>query len=369
MSLKFQVESNYGKARAGWVTTRRGYSFPTPTFMAVGTRACVRSLTPNHLLEMDCHVVLGNTYHLHIRPGEQVIAKLGGLNRFMGWPRATLTDSGGFQAFSLSDFNKITEEGVYFRSHLDGQLIFMTPEKSIQIQNQLDADIIMAFDHVAPYPSPEESINEALDRTTRWLERCLKAHKNPNQSLFGIIQGGWDKQKRLKHIEQLSNFNLEGYALGGFSVGEPIGLMWDLLPEIVPHMPENKPRYLMGVGTPIDIVLAVESGIDMFDCVLPTRMARHGSLFTWNGLISIKKHSFATDESPLDPLCDCYTCQNFSKAYLRHLFLSDELTGYTLLSYHNLYFYQSLMKKLRNAIIQGNFHEIKSKVYSAYLKS
>ncbi len=355
----FEIVATEGNARAARLNTNHGI-IETPVFMAVGTRATVKAMTPEELKSSGCQVVLGNTYHLHLRPGEKTIAKLGGLHKFMNWDKPILTDSGGFQVFSLSQLRKLTEEGVEFRSHLDGNKHFISPEVSMQIQMDLGSDIIMAFDECLPYPATREQTIESMDMTFRWLKRSKDAMTRKESLLFGIVQGGLDRATRLKSLEQITSVDLPGYAMGGFSVGEPIELMHKLVQETVPEMPKNKPRYLMGVGTPLDLILAIDSGIDMFDCVLPTRVARNGTLYTWQGKVSIKRNEFREDPSPLDPECDCYTCKNYSKAYLRHLFVSNEILSSRLNSIHNLHFYFQLMSKARAAIRQGRWAEYRN---------
>lgn len=355
----FEIVATEGNARSARLQTHHGV-IETPVFMAVGTRATVKAMTPEELTSSGCQVVLGNTYHLHLRPGEKTIAKLGGLHKFMNWNKPILTDSGGFQVFSLSQLRKLTEEGVEFRSHLDGNRHFISPEVSMQIQMDLGSDIIMAFDECLPYPATREQTIESMDMTFRWLKRSKEAMTRKESLLFGIVQGGLDRETRLKSLEQITSVELPGYAMGGFSVGEPIELMHKLVKETVPEMPKNKPRYLMGVGTPLDLILAIDSGIDMFDCVLPTRVARNGTLYTWQGKVSIKRNEFREDPSPLDPECDCYTCKNYSKAYLRHLFVSNEILSSRLNSIHNLHFYFQLMSKARAAIRQGRWEQYRN---------
>jgi queuine tRNA-ribosyltransferase len=327
----------------------------TPVFMAVGTKATVKAMTPHELQEIGTQIVLGNTYHLHLRPGENLIAEMGGLHQFMNWHGPILTDSGGFQVFSLSRLRKLTEEGVEFRSHLDGARHFLSPETSMAIQMKLGSDIIMAFDECLPYPATAKQIEENDALTYQWLLRS-KAHMTRKESLlFGIAQGGLEVKSRIKSIEKVCSVDLPGYALGGFSVGEPVHMMHQLLDQVVHVMPESKPRYLMGVGTPLDLILAIDAGIDMFDCVMPTRVARNGTLFTWRGRVSIKREQYKSDRSPLDPECDCYTCRHYTKSYLRHLFLSGEILGARLNTIHNLHFYMSLMKKVRESIEAGTW--------------
>jgi queuine tRNA-ribosyltransferase len=348
----FQVVAQDGQARAARLLTAHG-PIETPVFMPVGTKATVKSMLPEELRDIGAQIILGNTYHLHLRPGEETIQRLGGLHQFMNWHQPILTDSGGFQVFSLSGLNKVTEEGVHFKSHLDGTSYFITPEKSMAIQMALGADIVMAFDECLPHPSPREKILQSMDLTLRWLRRSQEAMTRTKSLLFGIAQGGLELDLRLRSLEQVTSVDLPGYALGGFSVGEPIHLMHGLVREVAPRMPAHKPRYLMGVGTPLDLITAVDAGIDMFDCVLPTRVARNGTLFTSQGRVSIKRAEFKEDPGPLDPRCDCYTCRTYSRAYLRHLFLAGEILSSRLNTIHNLHFYLNLMRQARAAIQQG----------------
>ncbi|MES2964114.1 MAG: tRNA guanosine(34) transglycosylase Tgt, partial [Bdellovibrionota bacterium] len=345
-----------GEARSAKLHTAHG-TIETPVFMAVGTRATVKAMTVEDLTEAGCQVVLGNTYHLHLRPGEKTIAKLGGLHKFMNWNKPILTDSGGFQVFSLAALRKMTEEGVEFRSHLDGTKSFISPEKSMEIQMDLGADIVMAFDECLPYPATREQTIASGDMTFRWLERSKKAMTRKESMLFGIVQGGLEQDLRLKSLEQITSVDLPGYALGGLSVGEPIEMMHTLVRGTAKYLPKKKPRYLMGVGTPLDLILCIDSGIDMFDCVMPTRTARNGTLFTWQGRVSIKRTEYKEDTSPLDPECDCYTCRNYSKAYLRHLFLCGEILSARLNTIHNLHFYFTLMTRAKEAIREGRWAE------------
>lgn len=355
---QFSVQGTDGRARAATLTTAHG-DIQTPVFMPVGTRATVKAMLPEELVDLGAQVVLGNTYHLHLRPGEKIIANLGGLHQFMNWSKPILTDSGGFQVFSLSQLRKMSEEGVEFRSHIDGAKHFISPEKSMEIQMDLGADIIMAFDECLSYPSTPEKIKESMDLTYRWLLRSKAAMTRKESLLFGIVQGGLDYETRMQSLEQITSVDLPGYAMGGFSVGEPIEIMHRLVDQVAHHLPENKPRYLMGVGTPLDLILAVDAGVDMFDCVMPTRVARNGTLFTWSGRVSIKRQEYREDPSPLDPECDCYTCKNYSKAYLRHLFLVGEITSSRLNTIHNLHFYMTLMSRAREAIIEGRWTEFR----------
>lgn len=365
---EFTLLKEHGYARRGRLMTAHG-PVETPVFMAVGTKATVKAMTPEELKECGTQVVLGNTYHLHLRPGEKVIKNQGGLHKFMNWHGPILTDSGGFQVFSLSGLRQMSEEGVEFRSHLDGGKYFISPEKSMEIQMDLGSDIIMAFDECLQYPATEEQIQKSMDLTYRWLLRSKAAMTRKESLLFGIIQGGLSLQHRLRSLEQITSVDLPGYAFGGFSVGEPIHLMHELLPHVSPQMPKNKPRYLMGVGTPLDLIIAIDSGIDMFDCVMPTRVARNGTIFTWQGKVSIKRNEYKEDSSPLDPECDCYTCTNYSKAYLRHLFLSGEILGSRLNTIHNIYFYMKLMEKSREAIQSESWEEFRNEMLRRFIKA
>ncbi len=365
---QFDLKAKRGKARRGTLMTAHG-AIETPVFMAVGTKATVKAMTNEELIQSGTQILLGNTYHLHLRPGEKVIKNLGGLHKFMNWNKPILTDSGGFQVFSLSQLAKISEEGVEFKSHLDGAKHFISPEKSMEIQMDLGADIIMAFDECLQYPATEDQIQKSMDLTYRWLLRSKAAMTRKESLLFGIIQGGLSLEHRKKSLQQITSVDLPGYALGGFSVGEPIHLMHELLPYIAPLMPEHKPRYLMGVGTPLDLVISVDAGIDMFDCVIPTRVARNGTLYTWRGKVSIKRNEFREDPSPLDPECDCYTCTNYSKAYLRHLFLSGEILGSRLNSIHNIYFYMKLMERIGQAIQEDRWEAFRDDCITRFTKS
>lgn len=362
----FSVQATSGKARAAELATHHG-QVQTPVFMAVGTKAAVKGLSPDELKDLGCQVVLGNTYHLHLRPGEELIQQMGGLHKFMRWDGPLLTDSGGFQVFSLNNLRKITEEGVEFRSHLDGSKYFISPEKSMEIQMALGSDIIMAFDECLSWPNPKEKIIESMEMTYRWLKRSKDAMTRKESLLFGIVQGGLDVELRKKSLEQITSVELPGYALGGFSVGEPIEMMHELVHQVAHLMPEQKPRYLMGVGTPLDLMIAVDAGVDMFDCVMPTRVARNGTLFTSQGKLIIKRTENRLDEGPIDPECGCYTCQNFSRSYLRHLFISGEMLGMRLNTIHNLYFYFRLMEGARQAIINGSWAEYRDHWISRFV--
>lgn len=364
---EFKVYATAGKARRATLMTAHG-PVQTPVFMAVGTKATVKAMTVEELDQCGTQILLGNTYHLHLRPGEDIIKKLGGLHKFMNWKGPILTDSGGFQIFSLSNLSKLTEKGVEFSSHLDGKKHFISPEKSMEIQMDLGSDIIMAFDECLKYPADEKEIRRSMDLTYRWLLRSKEAMTRPESLLFGIVQGGLSLKHRLESLEQITSVDLPGYALGGFSVGEPIHLMHELLPDVAPKMPAHKPRYLMGVGTPYDLIKAVDSGIDMFDCVMPTRVARNGTIYTWNGKVSIKRAEYKEDPSPLDPECDCYTCSNYSKAYLRHLFLSGEILGSRLNTIHNIYFYMKIMERARLHIEQGTWESYRDDCLVRFVK-
>ncbi|OFZ29689.1 MAG: tRNA guanosine(34) transglycosylase Tgt [Bdellovibrionales bacterium RIFCSPHIGHO2_01_FULL_40_29] len=365
---EFKLRKKIGNARRATFMTNHG-SFETPCFMAVGTKATVKAMSPEELTQCGTQVVLGNTYHLHLRPGEKLIKKMGGLHQFMNWHGPILTDSGGFQVFSLNSLRQMTEEGVEFRSHLDGAKHFISPEKSMEIQMDLGSDIIMAFDECLQYPATDDDVKRSMDLTYRWLVRSEKAMVRPESLLFGIVQGGLSLEHRKYSLQQVTSVDLPGYALGGFSVGEPIHLMHELLPEIAPRMPENKPRYLMGVGTPLDLIISIDAGVDMFDCVLPTRVARNGTLFTWQGKLSIKRQQYREDAGPLDPECDCYTCKNYSRAYLRHLFLSGEILGSRLNTIHNVYFYMKLMERARTAIESDQWAKFRDDCLTRFVRS
>ena len=362
------IDKNCG-ARRGVLHTPHG-DIQTPVFMPVGTQATVKAMKPEAvscLGEEGCGLILGNTYHLYLRPGHELIRKAGGLHKFMNWNGAILTDSGGFQVFSLGSMRKITEEGVRFQSYIDGSSHMFTPEKSIEVQNALGSDIIMAFDECAPYPSDRSYVEKSLALTTRWLKRCKDAHKDlERQSLFGIMQGGTYKDLRAESAKQIVDLDLPGYAIGGLSVGEPRELMCDVLDSCVDLLPKDKARYLMGVGTPDYLFEAVERGIDMCDCVLPTREARHGRALTARGKLSIKNASNFENFGPLDSECSCYTCRNYSRAYLRHLFKSEEILSAMLLSEHNLHFLVHLMEQMRKAIEEDCFLSFKKDFYEKY---
>ena len=342
-------------ARVGKLQTAHG-AVNTPIFMPVGTRGTVKACTPELLSEqIQAEIILANTYHLYLRPGHEIVQEAGGLHRFMGWHNPILTDSGGFQVFSLGPLRTITEEGVAFRSTIDGTEHFISPERSIEIQNALGADIIMAFDECPALPNDYAYLKNSMEMTLRWAERCQKAHRNSDQLLFGIVQGGMERDLRQASIDGTVAIGFPGYAIGGLSVGEEKKLMYETLAYTAPLLPADKPRYLMGVGTPEDLVYGVRCGIDMFDCVMPTRNARNGSLFTTKGIIRIRNAKYRRDFSPLDPECACYTCQNFTRAYLRHLHIENEILGSQLHTLHNLHFYISLMRGIRRAICDGSF--------------
>lgn len=354
------------KARRGRVSTPHG-NIETPVFMPVGTAATVKAMKPEEVKAMGASILLSNTYHLYLRPGHEIVRLAGGLHRFMNWDGAILTDSGGFQVFSLGDLRKITEEGVSFRSHIDGSKHMFTPERSIEVQNALGSDIIMAFDECAPYPAERSYVKASLERTTRWLARCKEAHSNTQtQSLFGIMQGGMYQDLRRQSAEQIVELDLPGYAIGGLSVGEPKELMLFVLDDCVDYLPKDKPRYLMGVGSPDYLFEGVERGVDMFDCVLPTRIARNGLAMTSHGRVNIKNAAHEKDFSTLDPECDCYTCRNYSRAYLRHLYKSNEILSSILLTHHNLHFLIHMMEQIRKAIEEDRFLEYKQYFYNKY---
>jgi queuine tRNA-ribosyltransferase len=354
--------SSESRARRGEVKTRQG-TFQTPVFMPVGTQATVKAVTPENLHEMNAQIILGNTYHLFIRPGHTLIEKFGGLHDFMNWKGSILTDSGGFQIFSLKDLATITEEGAAFRSHLDGSKLFLSPEDAVHVQQSLGSDIMMCLDTCIPYPAEKKEILESTALTTRWAARCRAAHTNREQLLFGIVQGGMDHGLRKKHAEELIEIGFDGYAIGGLSVGEEKELMYDMTEATTPHMPDEYPKYLMGVGTPEDLVEGVWRGVDMFDCVMPTRNARNGMLFTSKGRVVIKNSRYRDDMSPLDEACDCYTCRHYSRAYLRHLFVSREILSYHLNTIHNLHYYLNLMAGIRRAIEEDCFAAFRKDFY------
>ncbi|MBU4321338.1 MAG: tRNA guanosine(34) transglycosylase Tgt [Thermodesulfovibrionales bacterium] len=375
--MKFELLSKDANARLGVITTKRGV-INTPAFMPVGTQATVKAMSPEELKEIGAEIILCNTYHLYLRPGHKTIASLGGLHKFMNWDKPILTDSGGFQVFSLSALRSINEKGVHFRSHLDGSMHFIGPDEAMEIQSDLGSDICMAFDECTSYPASYEYAVKSLELTTKWARGCKEFMsselrvKSPVNSitqnsklqtpnLFGIIQGGIYKDLRKRSLEELVEIGFDGYASGGLSVGEPKEEMHEIINFIAPLMPEDKPRYLMGIGDLKDMLIAVEAGFDMFDCVMPTRNARNGTLFTSSGRISIKRTEYKADNSPLDENCGCYACRNFSKAYLRHLFLAKEILSMRLNTIHNLYFYIDFFRKMRDAIKGEKFREFREK--------
>jgi queuine tRNA-ribosyltransferase len=353
-------------ARLGRLHTPHG-TIDTPAFMPVGTQATVKTMSPEELKAMDAHIILSNTYHLFLRPGHDIVEEAGGLHKFMNWDRPILTDSGGFQVFSLSNMRKITEEGVEFRSHLNGDKLFISPEKSIEIQNSLGADIIMAFDECPPFPAEYEYVKSSTERTSRWAERCLAYHRRKHdQALFAIVQGGMHEDLRKQSAVQLTSMDFPGYAIGGLSVGEPKHLMYEALDCTVPLLPDRKPRYLMGVGSPDALIEGSIRGIDMFDCVLPTRIARNGTTMTSSGRLVIRNAKYARDFGPLDPECSCYTCTHYSRAYIRHLIKSDETFGIRLTTYHNLHFLLELMRNVRLAIREDRLLDFRDKFFAQY---
>ncbi len=368
-ALNFEIKKIDKKtgARLGVMHLPHG-DVETPVFMPVGTQATVKSMTPEELKdEVKSHIILSNTYHLYLRPGHELIREAGGLHKFMNWDRNILTDSGGFQVFSLGDLRKITEEGVEFRSHLNGSKHFISPEKSMEIQNALGSDIMMAFDECAPYGASYDYVQKSMRRTTRWAKRCKEYHKNTqNQALFGIVQGGFFKDLRKESAKDLAKLDFPGYAVGGISVGEPKEEFLDILRYTTPLLPENKPRYLMGVGSPDYLIEAAISGIDMCDCVMPTRMARNGTALTHFGQVNLLNACHAKDFTTLDKECDCYTCKNYTKAYIRHLFKAKEILGARLLSIHNLRFLVNLMENVREAIKQDSLLEFREEFYKKY---
>ena len=359
-------EDKHTGARLGKIHTSHGV-INTPIFMPVGTQATVKSMTSEDLEEMDANIILGNTYHLYLRPGQEIMEKAGGLHKFMHWDRPILTDSGGFQVFSLNDLRKITEEGVEFCSHLDGSRHFMSPEKSIDMQNTIGADIIMCFDECAPADADYEYTKKSMEMTTRWAKRCKDAHRRPDdQALFGIVQGGMYEDLRAESVRGLTEIDFPGYSIGGLSVGESKDTMYRILDATVPLLPKDKPRYLMGVGSVAALLEGVIRGVDMFDCVLQTRIARNGTAMTSQGKVVVRNATYKEDFTPLDPECDCFVCRNYTRAYLRHLVKCNEILGARLLTYHNLYFTLKLMEKVRNAIMEDNLLAFKESFFQKY---
>jgi queuine tRNA-ribosyltransferase len=360
-----EVVKEDGGARLGSLTTAHGM-VETPVFMPVGTQGTVKAAIHRDLAEMGAQMVLANAYHLYLRPGDRLIKEMGGIQRFSGWSGAVLTDSGGYQIFSLGVLRDIKEEGVTFQSHIDGSKHFLTPERITEVQENIGADVCMCLDECIPYPSSYEYTRASVDLTTRWAARCKEAKKDDSSLLFGIVQGGTFDELRRRSATDLVKLDFDGYAMGGFSVGEPKSIMWQMVDVTLAHLPKDKPRYLMGLGFPEDILEGVKRGIDMFDCVIPTRHARNGSLFTGAGRLNIKHARYAHDEQPVDPACACYTCRTHSRAYLRHLFVAHELTSYYLNTLHNLHFYMTFMKEIRQSIAQGRFEQFYQKFMSRW---
>ena len=362
----FKVEKTSGKARAGVIKTAHG-DIPTPIFMPVGTRASVKTIWQHELEEMQAKIILGNTYHLYLRPGHELIERVGGgLHGFMNWKGPILTDSGGFQVFSLSSLNKVTEEGVEFRSHIDGSKHMIGPEKSMEIQKALGSDIVMIFDECPKLPATKDTLRESMELTLRWAQRCKDYELKEHQNLFGIVQGGLHQDLRSECMERMEEMNFPGLALGGLSVGEKNEEMRDFLENFVLKMPDQKPRYLMGVGTPLDIIHGIKEGLDMFDCVLPTRNARNGQFLTHRGPLNIKKEKFKEDKLPPDPDCDCKVCKTYTRSYVRHLFTSGEYLAGQMISYHNLHFYLKMTREVRSAILEDSFDDYYQKFYNDY---
>jgi queuine tRNA-ribosyltransferase len=358
--MQFNLTKTDGSARLGKITTQRGI-INTPAFMPVGTNATVKAMDPDEMKGLDADIILSNTYHLYLRPGHDIIKEVGGLHKFMNWSGPILTDSGGFQVFSLAQLRKIKDNGVEFRSHIDGSLHFLTPELVMEIQGALGSDIAMIFDECTPYPADREYALNSLKLTTAWAKRCIAA-KNHDQALFGIVQGGMYKDLRKQSAEELIELKFDGYALGGLSVGEPKELMYEMVNYTTQLLPKETPRYLMGIGDLLDVLEAVAAGIDMFDCVMPTRNARNGTLFTSQGRISIKREEFKKDSGPLDPHCNCYTCKKFSRSYLRHLFMSKEILSMRLNTMHNIHFFMNFFREMREAIGNGTFNQFRNEI-------
>lgn len=368
MAIKYELikQCKQTGARLGRLHTPHGV-IDTPVFMPVGTQASVKGMSPDELKEIGAHIILSNTYHLYMRPGHKLVEKAGGLHGFMNWDRSILTDSGGFQVFSLSDLRDIKEEGVTFKSHLDGSKHFISPEMAIEIENALGADIIMSFDECTPYPAEYNYAKRSMELTTRWAKRCKEAHKNTErQALFGIVQGSMYKDLRVQSARELVDLDFPGYSIGGLSVGEPKELMYEMLEYTVPELPANKPRYLMGVGSPDALIEGVIRGIDMFDCVLPTRIARNGTVMTSQGKVVIRNAAYQDEFTPLDPECDCYACKNFSRAYIRHLLKAEEIMGVRLTTIHNLRFLINLMEKIRQAIMNDSLLDFRNEFFKKY---
>lgn len=362
--FKILKEDKSSWARAGVIRTPHG-EIPTPVFAPVGTQATVKALTPRELEELGVTLILANTYHIYLRPGPEVIAELGGLHRFMAWPHPIMTDSGGFQIYSLESLRQFTEEGVVFRSHLDGSIHLLTPEKAIEIQELLGADFITSLDECPP-PMEKEYVRVATERTHRWAERCIKARRRTDQALFGIIQGGVFPDLRRESARFVASLDFDGFSIGGLSVGEPKDKTWEMVEVVIPLLPRDKPRHLLGVGAPEDFFNGISRGIDIFDCVLPTRMGRTGTLFTRQGKLNIRNAVYARDPNPVDPTCQCYTCRNFSRAYLRHLFKAEEILAPVLATIHNVYFMVNLVKRIRQSIVEGNFAQFREEFLASY---
>lgn len=367
MDFNFEIRKECAgtAARRGCLYTPHG-KIETPVFMPVGTQATVKTMTPEELASLGASIILSNTYHLYLRPGADIVREAGGLHRFMHWPRAILTDSGGFQVFSLGEMRKIEEAGVTFRSHLDGSTHFLGPEGAMEIQMALGADIVMAFDECTPYPCSYAYAQNSLERTSRWARRCQQAHTRKDQVLFGIVQGGMFPALRRQSARELTALNFWGYGIGGLSVGEPKSLMYEMLEETVPLLPRSKPRYLMGVGSPDCLVEGVSRGIDMFDCVLPTRIARNGTVMTSRGNLVIRNAIYARDYQPVDAECSCYTCQNYTRAYLRHLIKANEILGHRLTTIHNLHYLLNLMQEIRKALEEERFPAFRRQFWEQY---
>jgi queuine tRNA-ribosyltransferase len=362
--LQFELSAQNGPARAATVTLPRG-SYQTPIFMPVGTHASVKAMTPRELEEIGAQIILANAYHLFLRPGGPLVERLGGLHQFAGWPRLMLTDSGGFQIFSLRQLMKIDDGGVVFRSHIDGSKHQLGPESSMAVQAQIGADIAMAFDHCPPSDAPADKVREAMDRTTHWANRCVGQPRPDHQTRFGIVQGGLDLALRRQHVEQICELPFDGFALGGLSVGETPEEMHEVVSEIAPLLPSDRPRYLMGVGRPEDLVESIGAGIDMFDCVMPTRHARNGQLFTETGRIVISNAIHRESEEPIDQRCDCAVCKVYTRAYLRHLYVAKEILYSRLATYHNLYYTIVLVKRARQAVLDGSYDAFRRAFYAA----
>ena len=363
---RFHLICEEGRARRGMLLTQHG-SIQTPVFMPVGTRASVKALTPQNLIDVGAEIILGNTYHLVLRPGLEIFEKCGGLHNFMNWQHPILTDSGGYQVFSLSGLRKMTPDGVEFRSHIDGQKMFLGPKEAMRAQKIIGSDIAMVFDECPPWPCSYEQAAESLDLTLKWAAQCKEQERADGQLVFGIVQGSVYEDLRRKSVDGLMDIGFDGYAIGGVSVGEPEKTMYEIVDYCTPHMQVDKPRYLMGVGTPPQLVEAVARGVDMFDCVLPTRVGRNGSAYTWDGMVQVKAGRFKDDFTPIDENCTCYTCQNFSKAYLRHLINVGEPLAMQLLSLHNVHFYLTLMKEIRKAIEEHRFEAFRKAFHERYI--